>query len=125
MHALRNAHRLLVPQGMLVDMHPTMPNARLVAEGRDLGPIHQEEWARRWLRPAEREMARAVRSGLFTPLADLAFRVVSYYDDPEELVEEADEWGDEWISTRVRKRIRRARPPVERHERVVLRTYRT
>jgi hypothetical protein len=51
-------------------------------------------------------------------------RVVSLYDDPEELVDEADEWEDGWISTRVRNRILRARPLIERHERLVLRTYR-
>jgi hypothetical protein len=123
-HALRNAHRLLVPHGTLVDLHPTMPNPRLVAEGRDLGPIHQEPWARVWLRPSERELARAVRRGLFTPLAELTFGVVSLYDDPDELVEEADEWEDGWISARVRNRVLRARPPIERHERLVLRTYR-
>ena len=65
-----------------------------------------------------------MRRGLFTPRSELTFGVVSLYDDPEELVDETDEWEDGWISTRVRNSILRARPPIERHERLVLRTYR-
>lgn len=124
MHALRNVHRMLGPHGLLVDLHPVMPNPRILDGGRDLGPLHQEAWARRWLRPTERELAKAVRAGLFEPLAALELDVLERHDDQRELIDDLDEWEDAWISDRLRKRILAATPPIDVREHMVLRTYR-
>ena len=124
MHALRNVHRMLVAQGLLVDLHPVMPNPRISAGGRDLGPLHQERWAREWLRPTERELARVVRQGLFEPLAGLDFDVVDRHDTAQELLDDIDDWEYGWISGRLRRQIVRAEPPFDLTQRLVLRTYR-
>ena len=124
MNALRNVHRMLVAEGLLVDLHPVMPNPRIVAEGLDLGPLHQEGWAREWLRPTERGLAGLVREGLFEPVAALDFHVVERHDDAQELLDDVDDWEYGWISHRLRQRILRARPPIDVTQHVVLRTYR-
>lgn len=124
MNALHNVHRMLVPDGLLVDLHPVMPNPRIRVGQRDLGPLHQEEWAREWLRPTERELRTTVRAGLFEPLAELDFEIVHRHDDARELIEELEEWEEAWISTRVRRRILASHPPIDVTEHLVLRTYR-
>jgi hypothetical protein len=115
---------MLEPEGLLVDLHPVMPNPRIRVGERDLGPIHQEEWAREWLRPTESELRKTVRAGLFEPLAELAFQIVHRHDDAQELVEEIDEWEEVWISPRLRRRILASQPPIDMTEGLVLRTYR-
>ena len=125
MHALRNVHRMLVAGGLLVDLHPVMPNPRILAAGHDLGPLHQEEWAREWLRPTERELAKTVRAGLFEPLEPaLDFNILHRHDDAQELIDEIEEWEGAWISDRLQRRILRSRPPIDVTEHLALRTYR-
>jgi len=115
---------MLVPQGMLVDLHPVMPNPRISAAGRDLGPLHQERWAREWLRPTERELGGVVREGVFEPLEALELEVMDRHDTAEDVLADIDDWEYGWISDRVRRRILAAEPPIDVTQRLVLRTYR-
>jgi hypothetical protein len=123
-HALRNVHRMLVPQGIVLDLHPVPPNARVLVEGDDVGPVHEEAFFRRELRPAERELARFVRSGALEQLGVAGFEVDSRYEDPRDLLSDLDEgdWGR--VSDRVRKRILAAPGAVILREPVVLQSFR-
>jgi hypothetical protein len=123
-NALRNVHRMLAPQGLVLDLHPVPPNARVLVDGVDVGPVHEEEFFRRDLRPAERELRRAVREGLFEPLREMRFRVDSRYDDPGDLLSDLDD--DDWgcLSARVRKRVAQAPGPVVLREPVLLQSFR-
>src|SRR5436190_10696135 len=107
---------MLEPEGLLVDLHPVMPNPRIQVDGRDLGPLHQEEWAREWLRPTERELLKTVRAGLFAPVAELELQIVHRDDDPQELIEEIDEWEGVWISPRLRRQVLASQPPIDMTE---------
>jgi hypothetical protein len=123
-NALRNVHRMLVPQGIVLDLHPVPPNARVLVDGADVGPVHEEEFFRRDLRPAERELRRVVADGLFEPLRQTRFQVDSRYDDPLDLLADLDE--DDWgcLSGRVRKRIWQSPGPVVLREPVLLQSFR-
>jgi len=123
-NALRNVYRMLVPQGIVLDLHPVPPNARVLVEGVDVGPVHEEEFFRRDLRPAERELRRVVRDGLFEPLAKVRFDVDSRYEDPLDLIADLD--NDDWgcLSGRVRKRITAAPGAVVLREPVLLQSFR-
>src|SRR5919112_1008455 len=96
---------MLVPQGTVLDLHPVPPNARVLVDGVDVGPVHEEDFFRNELRPAERELRRVVREGLLEPVAATRFDVDSWYDDPRDLVAdlEGGDWG--WVSPRVRRRV--------------------
>jgi hypothetical protein len=115
---------MLAPSGLLVDMHPSSARARLRVGTTDIGPRHQEQWVREWLRPAERALAGLAREGLFEPLADVAVDVTHRFDDAREFLEELDDWEYGWISDRVRRRVEQAAAPIEVVEHVVLRTFR-
>jgi hypothetical protein len=123
-NALRNVHRMLVPQGTLLDLHPVPPNARVLVDDVDVGPVHEEEFFRCDLRPAERELRRVVREGLFVPLRETRFSVDSRYEDPLDLIADLDD--DDWgcLSGRVRRRISAAPGPVVLREPVILQSFR-
>ena len=124
MNALRNAHRMLVPQGIVLDLHPIPPNARVLVEGLDVGPVHEEEFFRNELRPAERELRRVVREGLFEPLGRTRFDVDSWYEDARDLLGDLEEGGWGFVSQRVRGRILAAPGAAVLREPVVLQSFR-
>ena len=123
MDALRNAHRMLVDDGILLDLHPIPPSMHAYAEGRDLGVVDGREFYRA-VRATERELSRTVDEGLFALEQETELDVVERFDTAEELFETVEEWGDIHLSKRVSARIGRATPPIDLQERLVLRRYR-
>ena len=123
MDALRNCHRMLTRDGMLLDLHPIPPSMHAYAEGRDLGVVDERDFFR-LVRRTEREVERAVAEGLFGLDAQTELGVIERFDTRDELWETVDEWGDIHFSKRLRGRIMRAAPPIDLHEWLVLRRYR-
>ena len=123
MDALRNCHRMLVDEGVLLDLHPIPPSMHAFSGGRDLGVVDEREFFRA-VRATERELQRTVDQGLFAPEAETELDVIERFDTAEELFDTAEEWEDIHFSKRLRARLRRAEPPIDLHERLVLRRYR-
>lgn len=123
MGALRNCHRMLVDEGVLLDLHPIPPSMHAFSGGRDLGVVDEREFFRA-VRATERELQRTVDQGLFAPEAETELDVIERFDTAEELFDTAEEWEDIHFSKRLRARLRRAEPPIDLHERLVLRRYR-
>ena len=123
MDALRNCHRMLTREGVLLDLHPIPPSMHAYAEGSDLGVVDEREFFR-LARRNERELERAVAEGLFALDAQTEVDVIERFESLEELWETVDEWGDIHFSKRLRARIERSAPPIDLHERLVLRRYR-
>jgi len=121
--ALRNCHRMLDEDGLLLDLHPIPPSMHAFAEGRDLGIVDEREFFRK-VRTTERELERAVAEGLFAKEAETELDVIERFDTVEDLFETVAEWGDIHLSKRVTDRIRRATPPIDLHETLALRRYR-
>ena len=124
---------MLVDEGVLLDLHPIPPSMHAFSGGRDLGVVDEREFFRA-VRATERELQRTVDQGLFAPEAEteLDGSVPSVevpegferFDTAEELFDTAEEWEDIHFSKRLRARLRRAEPPIDLHERLVLRRYR-
>ena len=123
MDALRNCHRMLVEDGVLLDLHPIPPSMHAFAGGRDLGVVDEREFFRA-VRATERELDRVVAEGLFDPETQTELPVIERFETLEELWETVEEWGDIHFSKRLRARIERSAPPIDLHERLVLRRYR-
>jgi hypothetical protein len=85
-HALRHVHRLLVPGGTLVDLHP-FDEERLEAGGRSLGVIEEPEWVSVDLPNSEARLQDAIRDGLYTLEAQAAFELLQHFDTAEDLLE--------------------------------------
>ena len=123
MDALRNCHRMLDQDGILLDLHPIPPSMHAFSHGRDLGVVDEREFFRA-VRATEAELRRAVDDGLFALEAETELDVIERFDTLEELFETTDEWDDIHFSKRLRARLERATPPIDFHEQLVLRRYR-
>jgi len=120
-NALRNLHQALVPEGVLLDMHPILPATRAEVRGESLGEFDDSEF-QDLVKTAE---ARILESGLFEHDTELEFDWLERYDDPAQLLIDIKEgWDGCRIPPDLEARIRAAEPPVDIWERVVLRRFR-
>ena len=121
MNALRNIHRALVPEGILLDMHPIPPATRAEVRGESLGEFDDAEF-QELVRTAE---ARIIETRLFEHDAEIEFDWLERYDDPEQLlVDIKEDWDGCHVPADLEARILAAEPPVDIWERVVLRRFR-
>jgi hypothetical protein len=121
-HALRHVHQLLVPGGVMLDLHPVTEEHAEDARGRHIGVLADPEYADEDLPNAEARLEQAVVAGLYAPEAEVEFDVLQHYDEVDELLEaRAERLASQQELTR---RIRNAAPPLRLREHVVLRRYR-
>jgi hypothetical protein len=118
-NALRKVHKALVPGGVLLDMHPVPPSARAEVDGRSLGEFEDAEFFG-IVTATENLLAT---SGLFEPEAELHFDWLERYDSGDELLEDVKSWESCRVPRALAARIRKAEPPVDVWERVVLRRF--
>ena len=123
MDALGNCHRMLAEEGILLDLHPIPPGMHAFAGGKDLGVVDEREFFR-LVRATERELQKTVADGLFALEDEVELDVIERFDTLEELFETTDEWDDIHLSKRLRARLEHTTPPIDFHERLVLRRYR-
>jgi hypothetical protein len=114
---------MLAEVGVLLDLHPIPPSMHAFSAGRDLGVVDEREFFR-LVRATERELQKTVAEGLFALEAETELDVIERFDTVEELFETVDEWENIHFSKRLRARIERSAPPIDLHERLVLRRYR-
>jgi hypothetical protein len=122
-NALRNVHEALVPEGVLLDMHPIPPATRAEVDGRSLGEFDDSEFMETVAR-TEAGLDQTVADGLFVFETEVEFDWLERFDSGEELIEDVESWGDVRIPEELAARIRSAEPPVDLWERVVLRRFR-
>lgn len=118
MHALRHVHRLLVPGGTLVDIHP-VTEEQVEAGAEPVGVIAEPDWLGSDLPNSEAALRRAVTEGLYALEAQTEYDVLQHFDGPDELIEakrELLETREELIDA-----IREAPPPLVTRMHVVFR----
>jgi hypothetical protein len=120
-HALRHVHRLLVPGGTLVDLHPVDEERVESADG-ELGVVEEPEWVSVDLPNAEARVRDAVRDGLFDLEAEATFELLQHFDRADELIAAKQEPLDAQLD--LTRRIRAATPPFVTRENFVLWTLR-
>ena len=121
MHALRHVHRLVVPGGTLVDVHPTTLE-RVEAGGRALGVIEDPEWLDVDLPNAERRLRELTGEGLFTLEAEAEFDLLQHFDTADDLIDARRDLLEE--QPELVRDIRAAAPPLVNREHYVLRRLR-
>jgi len=119
-HALRKIHQALVPGGVLLDMHPIPPPTRAEVGGRSLGEFDDAEF---WEIVVATE-APLEATDLFAFEAEIEFDWLERYDSGAELLEDLKSWESLRVPRALATRIRKAEPPVDLWERVVLRSFR-
>ena len=123
MRALRRIHEALVPEGILLDMHPIPPSTRAEVRGRSLGDFDDSEFMDT-VAQTEAGLNHTVTEGLFSFDTELEFDWLERFESAEELLEEVGLWEGCRIPETLAANIREAEPPIDIWERVVLRRYR-
>jgi hypothetical protein len=120
-HALRQIHQALAPEGVLLDMHPVPPSTRAEVAGKSLGEFEDAEF----MQIVANAEAEIERSGLFERESEVEFDYLERYDDPAQLLEDIKEdWEGCSVPPDLEARILQAGKPVDIWERVVLRHFR-
>jgi hypothetical protein len=119
-HALRQIHQALVPEGVLLDMHPIPPSTRAEIRGDSLGEFDDAGF----MEVVAAAEAKIENSRLFTFDSELEFDYLERYDDAAELLRDVrEEWEGCAIPPGLEQRILSADAPVDIWEHVVLRRF--
>jgi hypothetical protein len=119
-HALRQIHRGLTAEGILLDMHPVRPSARAEVGGVSLGDFDDEEFFR-IVDATEQPLSD---SDLFAFEQEVEFDYLERWDSGEELLDDIKTWDGCLVPRKLAGRVRQADPPIDIWERVVLRRFR-
>lgn len=123
MHALRQAHTALVPDGLMLDLHPYTAAIPVEREGERLGELDAAEFART-AQATEDGLRRCVDYGLFSLESERHFDVLEHFETAEALLSTVGEWAGTRIPRGLAARVRRSRPPFQVRERIVLSLFR-
>ncbi len=119
-HALKEAHRVLKPNGLLIDLRPAPAHRRLgLGEGRrwrEVGPLHEvldDDYA------ADESVARMVREGYLRPEKRMRFqldRVMDTVEDARAFIDDFDQRREipthaPLLERAEQERARRGKPP--------------
>src|SRR5262245_2369753 len=104
--ALRLAHELLTPDGVLIDFHPTASNVTVEVGARTTGFLDSGP-ARRRHAAASHALEAAVFQGLFSVAAHTSFDFLTYGDSIDELRDYVVEnWRDTSFAAETVERTR-------------------
>ncbi|HWC44924.1 MAG TPA: hypothetical protein VG868_02315 [Casimicrobiaceae bacterium] len=91
MHALRNIHSALVPNGLLVDTQPISPHPRVTAGGGELGALDMREWIET-IQAVDERINETIVTGLYDLTDERELVVTSIFDDGPDCLEIASAW---------------------------------
>jgi hypothetical protein len=112
-HVLRQVHRALTPEGLLLDIHPLGDDFAVRAGERGIGFVDLRKF-RKILEAMNKSLERVVAEGLFEERRAVRRHVVERYDTAAEALEEADNWENLALPARLRRALQEARAtPVE------------
>ena len=104
MHALRNIHATLAPNGFLVDTQPVSPSPRVATDEAELGTLDLRAWADT-IDAVDERFAEALAAGLYALLREQRFIVTDSFDDGSECLETAREWRDTRVPPSLERRL--------------------
>jgi hypothetical protein len=90
-HALRNIHAALVPDGLLVDTQPIGSQPRVAANGDELGRLDMDEWLDT-IRAVDERVAETVAAGLYERTVERTLVIRSTFDDGPDCLETTGTW---------------------------------
>lgn len=93
MHALRNIHEALSPDGLVVDTQPLSSHPTVAANGAKLGTLDMRVW-RDTIRAVDELFADAVAAGLYEPQHEQHFIVTDSFDSGPACIEVVSDWRD-------------------------------
>jgi hypothetical protein len=122
-HALRNIHAALAPDGLLVDTQPLSAHPRVDAEGAELGSLDMRDWAGT-IRAVDELFEETIAAGLYELRHEERFVVADSFDDGPECLATVAGWRGTRVPPPLASRLAAAHLPVTVQQEVRLRVLR-
>jgi hypothetical protein len=122
-HALRNIHAALVPDGLLVDTQPISAHPPVVADRTELGRLDMRDWIKT-IRAVDDRVTETVVAGLYEPTVERELVITSTFDDGPDCYEIASNWQGTHVPRSLMDRLAAVRDHVALEQHVRLRAFR-
>jgi hypothetical protein len=122
-HALRNLHAALVPDGRLVDTQPISAHPSVTADDAELGSLDMREWIET-IRAVDERINETLGTGLYELTNEREFVVTSIFDDGPDCLEIAGAWQGTQFPQPLAQRLSATSAPVALEQHVRLRLLR-
>ena len=123
MHALRNIHAALAPDGILVDTQPVSASPPVMMDGGELGTLDMHEWLDT-IHAVDERFAETIAAGLYELEHESLFVVTDNYDNGPECLDIASGWRGTRVSLDVSQQLAAATSRVSVQQEVRLRLLR-
>ena len=123
MHALRNIHSALVPDGLLVDTQPVGSHPRVAANGDALGTLDMHQWIKT-SRAVDERVAETIATGLYQQTDERVLVIRSTFDDGPDCLEITSTWQGTRVPQPLTDRLSSTRGQVTVDQQVRLRVFR-
>lgn len=123
MHALRNIHAALVPDGLLVDTQPIGSQPRVAADGAELGTLDMREWIET-IDAVDARVEETIATGLYEKQDERTLVIRSTFDDGPDCLEITGTWRGTRVPRRLADRLAAMRDQVTVDQQVRLRVLR-
>lgn len=123
MHALRNIHSALVPDGLLVDTQPVGPQPPVAANGHELGTLDMHEWIET-VHAVDERVAETIAAGLYEKTDERTFVIRDTFDDGPGCLEIIGTWRGTCVPQPLEDRLAGVRDQVTVDQQVRLRVLR-
>jgi hypothetical protein len=90
-HALRNIHTALAPDGLLVDTQPVSAHPRVAGDGLTFGALDMRDWLDT-IHAVEERLSETIAAGLYELEHEQHFTVTDSFDDGRECLETVSSW---------------------------------
>jgi hypothetical protein len=122
-HALRNIHAALVPDGLLVDTQPIGSQPRVAAKGDELGMLDMHEWIET-IHAVDERVDETVATGLYDKTNERTLLIRSTFDDGPDCLEITGTWRGTRVPQPLADRLAAVCDPVVVDQHVRLRVLR-
>ena len=123
MHALRNIHAALAPDGILVDTQPVSASPPVASDGGELGSLDMHDWLDT-IHAVDERFAEMIAAGLYELEHESWFVVTDTYDNGLECLGIVSGWRGTSVSPEVTQRLAAAMSRVSVQQEVRLRLLR-
>jgi hypothetical protein len=110
-HALRNIHAALAPDGILVDTQPVSASPPVASDGGELGSLDMHDWLDT-IHAVDERFAETIAAGLYELEHESWFVVTDTYDNGPECLDIVSGWCGTRVPPDVTQRLAAATSPV-------------
>jgi hypothetical protein len=122
-HALRNIHAALAPDGLLVDTQPVSAHPRVAGDGLTFGALDMRDWLDT-IHAVDELLSETTTAGLYELEHEQHFTVTDSFDDGRECLETVRGWRGTEVPASLASRLHETRATVTVEQDVRLRLLR-